>query len=259
MELTSNIRKMVASLAAAKHRREHGLFVAEGTKCVLETVGAFDVYALFATQAWIDAHRHEVPADVEPVTVKRDDIVRMSSLSTPSDVMAVYRIPVRELDTERLRGRLVIALDRVQDPGNLGTILRIADWFGVTDVLCSSDTVDLYNPKTVQSTMGAIARVSVHYVDLPATLRSMPEMPVYGTFLDGRDIYASQLTAHGVIVMGNEGSGISDAVAAAVTDRLYIPSYPAGRPTVESLNVSMATAVTVAEFRRRTVPSTSKI
>lgn len=249
MELTANMRKMVASLAAAKHRRESGLFVAEGTKCVLETVGAFDVHAIFATARWINAYGGELPC--RAVAVKRDDLERMSSLSTPPEVMAVYRIPQRELDVASMRDRLVIALDRVQDPGNLGTILRVADWFGITDVVCSPDTADVYNPKTVQASMGSIARVRVHYINLGEVLRSLSGVPVYGTFLDGENIYGKQLSQHGVIVMGNEGSGISDEVARLVTDRLYIPSYPQGRPTVESLNVSVATAITVAEFRRR--------
>ena len=144
---------------------------------------------------------------------------------------------------------LTLALDGVQDPGNLGTIVRLADWFGIRHIFCSFDSADIYNPKSTQATMGALARVDVHYVDLPLALRSV-EAPVYGTFLDGQDIYTQDLSAHGVIVMGNEGRGISKAVAELVSHRLFVPPYPAQRPTVESLNVAIATAIVCAEFRR---------
>lgn len=150
------------------------------------------------------------------------------------------------------RRELVLALDGVQDPGNLGTIIRLADWFGISHIICSMDTADAYSPKTVMATMGAIARVRVHYVDLPRLLAECgADVPVYGTFLDGTDIYAEPLSAAGVVVMGNEGNGISDAVAQSVNRRLFIPSFPADRPTSESLNVAIATAITCAEFRRR--------
>ncbi len=252
--ISNNTRKMVASLARAKGRREMGLFVAEGTKCVLETINAFKVLSLYATPAWIESHSAQLPEGIGVIAVKREDIIKMSSLSTPGDIIAVYHIPDTTVpDLTQLSHKLVIALDRVQDPGNLGTIMRIADWFGITDIICSHDTVDLYNPKTVQATMGAIARVTVHYTDLPDTLGHLAAKgtPVYGTFLDGNNLYDTELTAEGVILMGNEGNGISPETAATVSHRLLIPPFPADRETVESLNVSMATAITVAEFRRR--------
>ena len=253
MEMTKANRRLVASLATVKGRREHGMFVAEGTKCVLETVALFDVVALLATEKWIDSHSTELTGNITDITVvKRADIIEMSSLSTPPDVIAIYRIPHIAMPRP-VASRLVLALDCVQDPGNLGTIVRIASWMGIDDIYCSTDTVDLYNPKVVQATMGAIARVRVHYCDLPAMLGEARRdgIPVYGTFLDGTDIYRSELTPGGIIVMGNEGNGICVEVASEIDRRLFIPSFPPDAPCVESLNVSVATAITTAEFRRR--------
>ena len=147
---------------------------------------------------------------------------------------------------------LYLALDGIQDPGNLGTIIRIADWFGIETVVCSPDTADAYAPKVVQATMGSLARVKIVYQDLAELIDALPtDFPVYGTLLDGRDIYAETLTPHGLIVMGNEGNGISPEIARKITRRLLIPNYPADRPTADSLNVAIATAITCAEFRRR--------
>ena len=241
---------MVASLGNARSRREEKCFIAEGTKCVCDTWNAFKCRYLFATSAWVDAHAHELPG-AQPIVVKRADMERMSQLSTPSQVLAVYELPDVKFDEASLSSNLVIALDRVQDPGNLGTIMRIADWFGITDIVCSLDTVDVYNPKVVQATMGAISRVKVHYLDLVDLIKRKTDIPVYGTFLDGRNIYETSLTPHGIVVMGNEGQGISDEIGALIKRRLYIPSYPQERPTSESLNVGMATSITIAEFRRR--------
>ena len=249
VELTNRLRKLVSSLDDARVRREEHLFVAEGTKCVLDTLHHFNVRYLFATQAWLDRHHGDVKG-FEVTAVKRADMERMSHLSTPPDVLAVYDIPEYDVTSVDTRGKLLLALDRVQDPGNLGTIMRIADWFGIRDIICSRDTVDLYNPKVVQATMGAVARVRVHYTDLPAWLSGCG-VPVYGTFLHGENIYKANLGGEGVIVMGNEGKGISEDVEREVTCRVTIPSYPAGEATSESLNVGMATAVAVAEFRRR--------
>lgn len=250
IELTNNLRKMVASLGNARNRREEGCFVAEGTKCVIDTWNAFECRYLFATAVWIEQYAKELQG-ANPIVVKRVDMERMSQLSTPSQVLAVYEMPQVKLDESSLATNLMIALDRVQDPGNLGTIMRIADWFGITDIVCSPDSVDVYNPKVVQATMGAISRVKVHYLDLIDLIKRNPDIPVYGTFLDGRNIYETSLTPHGIVVMGNEGQGISDEVGNIIKRRLFIPSYPQERPTSESLNVGMATAITIAEFRRR--------
>ncbi len=244
------MRKLVASLDDPRVRAAEGLFVAEGTKCVLDTVGDFTYRWIFATAAWAEAHGHDLGRSAEITVVKRADLERMSHLSTPPQVIAVYERPIYDIIPADIAGRLVIALDRLQDPGNLGTVMRVADWFGIDTIICSHDTVDCFNPKVVQATMGAISRVKAVYVDLPEFLAGCGQ-PVYGTFLDGDDIYSSSLGDSGIIVMGNEGRGISDDVARYVDRRLYIPSFPASRPTSESLNVGTATAITVAEFRRR--------
>ena len=155
------------------------------------------------------------------------------------------------LDPEAVRSSLCLALDDVQDPGNLGTIIRLADWFGIEHIICSQNTVDVYNPKTIQATMGGIARVKVHYTSLPDFIRSLGDTPVFGTFLDGKNMYEQPLSANGLIVMGNEGNGIGKEVATLINRKLYIPNYPAGQETSESLNVAIATAVICAEFRRQ--------
>ena len=252
MELTNNIRKLVASLGASKHRRQEGVFKAEGTKCVLDTLPHFKVRYLIATDEWLSVH-DEVSRCGAVVTASHRDLERMSDLKSASDVIAVYDIPEQILDIPTLSGRLVLALDSVQDPGAPGTVIRTADWFGVRDIICSRTTADLYNPKVVQATMGAISRIRVHYTDLEKALTeaSALGMPVFGTLLDGVDIYTSELSPSGVIVMGNEGNGLSEGVRSLVDHRLLIPSYPPSEPTSESLNVAIATAICPPEFRRR--------
>jgi TrmH family RNA methyltransferase len=252
--LTAATRKLIASLKQSRHRRETGLFVIEGTRSVLDSASLFEVEYLIATSAWVDEFGSQLPKGLPQVQIaRRDDIERMSSLSTPQGVMAVCKIPAaKPVPTRLANDELILALDRVQDPGNLGTIIRVADWMGVTTILASTDTVDLYSPKVVQSTMGSLARVNVIYVNLPEVLAQLGKnAAVYGTFLDGDNIYSGELTQGGIVVMGNEGNGISREVEATVTQRIRIPSYPEHRDTVESLNVSIATAITLAEFRRR--------
>ena len=175
-------------------------------------------------------------------------MARISALSSPSPVLALVRIP--ESRMEAPRDGLYLALDGIRDPGNLGTILRVADWFGIDAVYASEDTVELYNPKVVQATMGAVFRVKFFVCDIPSLCSSYPG-PVYGTFLDGENMYGKELSSKGIIVIGNEANGISAATAACVSERLYIPPFPADDPGSESLNAAVATAITVAEFRRR--------
>lgn len=252
MEITNAFRKMVASLGSSKGRTMHGCFIAEGTKCVFDTWGHFKCLYLIATQQWIDENINRL-GSVTPIVAKRADMERMSQLSTPSNVIAVYEIPKNEIDEDSIANGLTLLLDRVQDPGNLGTIMRVADWFGITQIICSKDTVDVYNPKVVQATMGAISRVSVNYCDLSQFINSHAQLPIYGTFLDGDNIYETRLTSNGLIIMGNEGQGISSQIEQLVTHKLLVPSFPIDRPTSESLNVGTATAVVLAEFRRRLI------
>ena len=252
-QLTNNYRKLYADLDRPRTRRETGLFMAEGTKCVLDTLPHFRLQCLCATADWSERHRHSIPATLDITIVKKADLERMSHLSTPPEVVAVYHIPECEIDVASVLNGLTILLDRVQDPGNLGTIMRIADWYGVRQIICSPETVDVWSPKVVQATMGAISRVRCHYTTLPEFISRFPEIPVYGTFLDGSNIYATHLPDNAMVIMGNEGQGISAEVAQCVTRRLLIPSYPPGEPTSESLNVGMATAITISEFRRQSL------
>ena len=249
--LSKNDIKNIKSLEHKKFRDEKGLFIAEGHKLVGELLGVFRCVLLAATDEWIENHGR-IPAErVETVT--SDELKRASLLRSPQDVLAVFSIPDdRETMKYVATGNLVLALDDVQDPGNMGTIVRIADWFGIKDIFCSRGTADIFNPKAVQATMGALARVRIHYADLVKEISSLPaSVPIYGTFLDGQTIYDTKLSGNGVIIMGNEGNGISPEVGKTVNRRLYIPNWPAGAVTSESLNVAIATAIVCSEFRRR--------
>lgn len=250
--------KTIHSLEQKKYRRKEELFVAEGHKLVGELLAAGHKPSYIChTDLWqiprcIKEECSPLSCPIDIVT--ESELNSTSLLQHPQQVLALFPLPEWSLPTpETGTTRLILALDGVQDPGNLGTICRLADWFGIEDIICSNDTVDIFNPKAIQATMGAIARVKIHYTDLKTFLSeaSQHSTPIYGTFLDGRNIYERQLTPHGIIVMGNEGKGISPDIAQLVSDRLFIPNYPQERPTTESLNVAMATAITCAEFRRR--------
>lgn len=247
--LSKTKAKEVRGLERKKKRDEQQLFVAEGNKLVSDMLCAFECEWLIANASWI-ATQGDIPAK-ELVLAEKDDLKKVSFLKTPQDVLALFRIPHYALDDVDPTSQLVLALDGIQDPGNLGTIVRIADWFGIKHLLCSPDTADVYSPKTVQATMGALAHVHVHYTNLPDFIEKHKNVPVYGTFLDGENIYHKTLSANGILVMGNEGNGIRPETAASMTQRLYIPAYPPGHETTESLNVAIATAIVCAEFRRR--------
>lgn len=249
--LSKALQKRISSLENKKQRKESGLFVAEGGKTVLDLIAAgLGAEKLIATTEWLQ--QHYICPETEVIEVTHEEMKRISFQQTPQGVMGLFRQPRHVIDTTAPERELCLALDNVQDPGNLGTIVRIADWFGIENIYCSIGTADIYNPKTIQATMGAIARVKVHYVDLPAFLNGIKDKaPLYGTFLDGEDIYRKNLKSNGLIIMGNEGNGISKECGAHITERLFIPNYPAGRETSESLNVSVATAIICSEFRRR--------
>ena len=251
--------KLIRSLGQKKGRREHQLFVAEGPKVVADLLERGRAGLLVATQQWTEHNAELSRLCDELCMVSPEELSKVSFLQHPQDVLGLFPIPLTADDIHatahwchRTEKELVIALDGVQDPGNLGTIIRIADWFGIELIICSHDTADIYNPKVIQATMGSLARVEVVYADLQEVIDGLPAgTPVYGTLLNGDDLYSSELTANGLLVMGNEGNGISEEVARRLTHRLLIPNFPAGRPTADSLNVAIATAVTCAEFRRR--------
>ena len=243
-----NTIKWVHSLEMKKNRKREGLFVAEGPKVVGDLLSRFRLHSVFATDEWTGGD--SIGADVRVERVDDDTLRRLSFLQHPQQVVAVMEMN-KEEKVEVDADRLTIMLDGVQDPGNLGTIIRIADWFGIDSIICSPDTADAYNPKVVQATMGSLGRVSVTYSPLVPLLSSLPaDMPIYGTLLDGKDIYQKEPTRHGVIIMGNEGNGISDEVRAMVTHPLLIPRFRQGE-SAESLNVAVATAITCSEFCRR--------
>lgn len=242
--------KWIKSLEMRKYRLLHNAFVAEGPKLVGELLPHFTPFYLAARTEWLNENRRLLEGIKDVEEVSQQELEKASLQRAPQKVLAVFPIPQRMLHLPSLESQLILALDGVQDPGNLGTILRIADWFGIHHILCSEGTADVYNPKCVQSCMGALARVEVHYCDLPDVLKKV-RMPVYGTFLDGTNIYEEELSENGIIVMGNEGNGVSQEIAKLANRRLYVPNYPKGSPTTESLNVAVATGIVCAEFRRR--------
>ncbi len=253
MALSKNKIKYFNSLSLKKNRDNEQVFIAEGVKLVGDLLPYFRVKYIVATREWLVCNRVEANEIIEVDGL--DEMKKITLLSTPTPVFVVFDRPQYNFDIDVLldNKELILALDAVQDPGNLGTIIRIADWFGIKNILCSQGTVDVYNTKTIQSTMGALARVKVHYVDLLDVIDVLREkgFPVYGTFLDGDSIYNTELTNYGVIVMGNEGNGVSADVAKLTSRKLLIPSYPANEATSESLNVAVATAIVCSEFRRR--------
>lgn len=248
--ITRRQLKVYASLDAPKGRRESGLFVAEGTKCVSDLAATFRCATLYATAEWLAGH---TVAAEEIVEVAPQVLRSITRLPSAPPVVAFFRIPASAEAETPHEGELVVALDRVQDPGNLGTIVRCCSWMGVSRIVASPDTVDCFNPKAVQASMGALARVQVTYTDLEAWLAGC-RCAVYGTFLDGENIYTADLgDGAGVLVMGNEGSGISAPVEKNVNRRIFIPPYPVDAHPQDSLNVGMATAVALSQFRQRLI------
>lgn len=252
IDINNGIIKVVRSLASKRHRDEEGLFVAEGTKCVRDTWDSFECKWLIATRTWYEQLGNASHYDKIVITPK-SQMARMSQFDTPSDVMAVYAIPERSFTEDEVRKGLNIVLDNIQDPGNLGTIIRLADWYGIRNIFANPTTVDVYNHKVVQATMGAISRVKVHYTDLEKLLDSFNDLPVYGTFLNGENIYNKDLSPSGFVVFGNEGRGISDKVAKLATERLLIPSAARKGVGSESLNVGVAAAITISELMRNSL------
>ncbi len=250
--LSKNRIKELNRLSQKKYRNEMGVFVAEGNKLVPELLGQFPCLLLAATEAGRQFLPEKLPPIGEFAEVTEDELKKISQLTTPQQLFAVFEQPFLPFEEAAFSEQLILALDGIQDPGNMGTILRIADWFGIETVLCSENCVEVFSPKTVQASMGAVARVKTYTVSLPGFLEKQKQkMPVYGTFLSGKNIYEETLTPNGIVVMGSEGNGISPEVERHITHRLLIPSFPGTRITSESLNVGVATAVVCSEFRRR--------
>ncbi|WGD35301.1 RNA methyltransferase [Olleya sp. YS] len=235
--ISKNQIKNINRLKQKKYRLQDQLFIAEGVKVIREFLDSnFTLVDLMTTQ----------PFNVENETlISETELKKISCLTTPNIALAVFKIPEKENLTDQ---GLVLALDAVRDPGNLGTIIRLCDWFGVKQLICSQETVDCYNPKVVQATMGSLTRVSVHYVDLEGYLKDA-KLPIFGAFMDGKNVYKSNLPQEGILILGNEANGISKPIEACVTDKISIPRFGELQAT-ESLNVATAGAILLSEFRR---------
>ncbi len=244
--------KFIHSLKQKKYREQHRCFVAEGSKLVLElTESYFSFRQIYAVEEWL--RENPIIKDIPVEEVKPVEMERITGLSSPSPVLAVVEMPSENLESTSWGENLTLILDGIQDPGNLGTMIRIADWFGIAQLICSPGSVNLYNPKVVQATMGSITRVRVNYTELPEFLASLEQkVPVYGMVLEGENLFHAETTANGFIVIGSEAHGISEAVSEFITHKLFIPYFPTTREYhAESLNAAAATGIVCAEFRRK--------
>jgi len=239
--VSKNQIKLISGLHQKKQRSTNQLFFAEGVKVIQELLQSnFELEHLYTTQ-----NDFETVESSKRTLINEQELKKISALTTPNSCLAVFKIPV---ENKIIKTGLILALDDIRDPGNLGTILRLCDWFGIKQIICSKETVDIYNPKVVQATMGSIARVNVNYVDLE-TFLSQTELPVFGTFMNGDNIYQSALPQNGIIIMGNEANGISTEIEKMVKIRLTIPRFGELQKT-ESLNVATATGIILSEFKR---------
>ncbi|MBZ9632022.1 RNA methyltransferase [Salegentibacter sp. LM13S] len=233
--------KLITSLAQKKYRYKHRLFVAEGFKTISELINSdFTLNKLFS----LEADFGQKPGEIQKIDER--ELKKISFLKTPQTALALFEIPEEKIIQEK---DLTLALDGVRDPGNLGTIIRLCDWFGITNLVCSQDSVDCYNPKVVQATMGSLARVNIFYCDLNTFLENS-ESPVYGAFMDGENIYRSNTEEKAILVMGNEANGISAEIEELIQKKISIPRFGELKET-ESLNVATATAILLSEFKRR--------
>ncbi|HEX8014762.1 MAG TPA: RNA methyltransferase [Flavobacterium sp.] len=240
--ISKNQIKLISGLHQKKQRFANQLFFAEGIKVIQELLQSnFELEHLFTTQ-----NDFETVEFSKRVSITEQELKKISALSTPNTCLAVFKIPA---ENPIIDSGLIVALDDIRDPGNLGTILRLCDWFGIQQIICSKETVDIYNPKVVQATMGSITRVNVNYVDLKSFITNA-KLPVFGTFMNGENIYQSVLPQNGIIIMGNEANGISAEIEKMVTSRLTIPRFGTLQKT-ESLNVATATAIVLSEFKRK--------
>jgi TrmH family RNA methyltransferase len=245
--------KDLSALQIKKVRTENKLFLVEGEKIVDELLRTeLSIHTLFATSAWIDSHKNLSKKCREIVEASTDELKKISSFKTPNKVIAIVDMPEQVLKIANLKEKLALVLDEIQDPGNLGTIIRLCDWFGINHVICSDSTVDVYNPKVVQASMGSIFRVNILYTELGDWLKEYKKLfsyPVYGAFLKGENIYNRPLSSEGLIILGNESKGISAEIEKYISEKLLIPRFNSSG--AESLNVSVAASIICSEFRRR--------
>ena len=254
--LSKNRIKFINSLKKKKFREKHRQFIVEGDKTVREFLNSdYTINQVISTKNWIETVATNTELKVDNIeVVKLSEMLKLSAFKTPSNVMAIVSCQDHHLASEPLTGKITIILDNINDPGNMGTIIRSAGWFGIKNIICSPDCVDIYNPKVIQATMGAICSIRVFYEELKPLLikySGNPDFPIYGTFPAGSNIYELELSKKGFIILGNESRGISEELLVFITHKLGIPSYPPGEKKVESLNVSSATAIILSEFSRR--------
>lgn len=239
--ISKNQIKLIHSLKQKKFRQENQLFVVEGIKTITELLQSrFELYQLFSTESCnIDANNTTLITELE--------LKKISFLKTPNKALAIFKVPeVLTIDFNNL----IIALDDIRDPGNLGTIIRLCDWFGIRDLLCSNETVDCYNPKVIQASMGSITRVNINYTNLEELIKTA-DIPIFGAFMDGENVYETHLPRKGILVLGNEANGISKSIEEIVNKRVSIPRFGTLQAT-ESLNVATAAAIMLSEFKRLT-------
>lgn len=238
--LTKSEIKLISSLNQKKFRIQHSLFTVEGVKGIQEFLNSeFKLYRLFTTEAIFES---------ESTLISEEELKKISSLKTPNKALALFKI----LDPKPIDGsKLIVALDDIRDPGNLGTIIRLCDWFGVRDLVCSHSTVDCYNPKVVQATMGSLTRVNINYLDLEGFL-NQSKLQKFGAFMDAKNVYKEQLPEKGILILGNEAIGISSSIEELVDEKITIPRFGNIKAT-ESLNVATATAILLSEFKRRSI------
>ncbi|NVO03981.1 MAG: RNA methyltransferase [Bacteroidetes bacterium] len=252
--LSKNQIKLITSLKIKKFREEHGLFCVEGIKMVSELLAQnkFEVVLVFATEKWIELNKNTShKKNIEINSISLAELNKISQLTSPNEVLALVKIPENKLSDIKIENELILVLDDINDPGNLGTIIRTADWFGIKSIVCSENTVDLYNFKVIQSTMGSVFRVDLYYTSIYKFLsKNKKTTKIYGALLDGTSIYQANLSHSGIIVIGNESKGISKEIVEIIENKIKIPSFSSNNESAESLNASIATAIICSEFRK---------
>lgn len=239
--LSKNQLKLITSLQQKKYRIKHGLFVAEGIKVVSELLNSpISCENLFCTE---DFNHDKI--EIDPVIISEKELKKISSFKTPNKILGIFKIPTQKRISQE---GFIVILDEIKDPGNLGTIIRLCDWYGVEQLICSEETVDCYNNKVVQSTMGSLSRISIVYTNLKDFLKTT-KLPVYGALLEGENVYKTKLPSNGILIMGNESNGISTEIKELITHKITIPRFGHLKET-ESLNVASAAAILVSEFKR---------
>lgn len=251
--LSKNQIQFVKSLTINKYRNLHKRFIAEGPKLVEDLLGSsYQPRQLFGVSDWVESHQETLPSDLQTTKVSSKELKRISALKTPNQVLAVVEIP--EINQPIIPvDHTLLMLDGISDPGNMGTIIRTADWFGIKNIICSENCVDIYNSKVVQATMGSIFRLNIFNKNLEHFLQNLPKnIPVYGTLLEGSNLFSTKINEPGIIIIGNESKGISSQIIPYITKRIRIPDYSASKTnSAESLNAAIATAIVLAEFRKR--------